>query len=75
MCDVGVGSMSVSVMTTTNPDGKLPTVTRGSNETLHNTLRIVLPFIAEVSGVVDFSGSQADPVHPIYVLLGLNPAI
>ena len=29
--------------------------------------------VAEVSGVVDFSGVHADPVHPIDVL-SLNPA-
>ena len=35
MCDIGMGKMSVSVMTT------MP----GSNETLHNTLWNVLPLV------------------------------
>ena len=81
MCDLRVGKISVTVMTTASPYGCLPTAMDGCNETLHNMLWNVLQTHAavpqkdaEVSGVGHSSVVHADPVHPIDVLLGFNPA-
>ena len=79
MYDIGVGKVSVSVMTTTSPDNRLTTAMHGINQTLHNTLWIVCcsccsaDEVAEVSGVVD-SSRPPDPVHPTDVVFGSSPA-
>ena len=73
---IGVGKLSVSVVTTTNPDDSLTMAQQGSNETLHNTSWNVLQRRETLwkCQVVGSSGAHADPVHPVYVFLGLNPA-
>ena len=43
LCDIGVGKMSVSFMTTTSPDNTLTTTTHRSNKT-YNTLWNVLSY-------------------------------
>ena len=77
MIYVGVGKISVSVVTTTGSDDTMATGTHGCNEMLHNTLWNVLPLmlqchkklVVEVSQVVDSSGKHPDPEHPRDVLL------
>ena len=44
LCDIGVGKMSVSFMTTTSPDNTSTTTTHRSNKTLYNTLWNVLSY-------------------------------
>ena len=47
MGDLGVGRMSVSVMTTTSPDDSVTTAMHESNQTLHNTLWNILPLMLQ----------------------------
>ena len=71
---IGVGKLSVSVVTTTNPDDSLTMAQQGSNETLHNTSWNVLQRRETLwkCQVVGSSGAHADPVHPVYVFLGFK---
>ena len=73
MGDTGVGSMSVSVMTTTSPDDSVTTAMHGHNQTLHNTLWNELPLTLQQWRRKGPKGGGGGGGAHRYVIFGKEP--